>query len=399
MNIMENEKVENLDSSKVAGTQHNAITCDRELLAKGVATVQRAVSSRSTLPVLQGVLIETSNQGLHLIGTDLELSIETYVPVTSAGNFQILLPGKYFSEIVRRLPEREVVVEYDAEKRVATISSGKAVYEINSMDPSEYPLFPGVPDTPWWKVEGAKLANFVKGTAFCAAIEESRPFLTGVFMEFEESEVRLVATDSFRLALTRISLNNGTSTKKDRGLLIPARTLSEVARIVQGSDAEVEVYASENQVAFKCQETTIVSRLIEGQFPSYTRVIPQEYKTQIVVERTAFQESVDRISIMGKDEFGTIRLVAEDNVLTVSANAPEVGKAKDQITPVKITGDKGEIALKARYLMDVLKAVEDNEISLRLTGTVSPIIITQTDVESKDSGGFLYLIMPVTLNA
>lgn len=399
MSNMGNEKWENLASDNVATSQHNAISCDRELLANGVGTVQRAVSSRSTLPILQGVLIETTNQGLHLIGTDLELSIETYVPVTSAGDFHMVLPAKYFSEIVRRLPEREVVIEWDSEKRVATISSGKAVYEINSMDPGEYPLFPEVPDTPWWKVPGAKLSNFIKGTAFCAAIEETRPFLTGVFMEFKGNEVNFVATDSFRLAVTRVSERNSANAERDRGLLVPARTLSEVARIVQSSETEVEVYASENQVAFKCRETTIVSRLIEGQFPSYERVIPQQHSTSIVVERGAFQESVDRVSIMGKDEFGTIRLSAQDNVLTVSANAPEVGKALDQVATVKIEGENGEIALKARYLMDVLKAVEDKEICLKLTGTASPVIITQADVLSRDSGGFLYLIMPVTLNA
>ena len=398
MNTMENPNWENLDPGTVATPQNNVISCDRELLSKGVGTVQRAVSSRSTLPILQGVLVETSNKGLHLIGTDLELSIETYVPVTSAGNFQMVLPAKYLAEIVRRLPEREVVIQYDTVKRIATISSGKAVYEINSMDPGEYPLFPEVPDTPWWKVTGKKLANFVKTTVFCVAVEETRPFLTGVFMEFGENEVKLVATDSFRLALTRISCDDGSAKKRDKGLLVPARTLSEVARIVQGSDAEVEVYASENQVAFKWRETTIVSRLIEGQFPSYDRVIPQQYNTLIVVERETFQESVDRVSIMGQDEFGTIRLSGANDMLTVSANAPEVGKALDQVATVKIKDGNGEIALKARYLMDVLKAVEDEQISLKLTGSTSPVIITHVDDDSRHSGGFLYLIMPVTLN-
>lgn len=398
MNNVPNTNWENLDSGNVAAPQNNAISCDRELLAKGVGTVQRAVSSRSTLPILEGVLMETSGKGLHLIGTDLELSIETYVPVTSAGNFQMVLPAKYLAEIVRRLPEREVVIQYDTAKRVATISSGKAVYEINSMDPGEYPLFPEVPDTAWWKVTGKRLANFIKTTVFCVAMEETRPFLTGVFMEFGENEVKLVATDSFRLALTRVPSDDGFSTKRDKGLLIPARTLSEVARIIQGSEEQVEVYASENQVAFRWRETTIVSRLIEGQFPSYDRVIPQQYNTLIIVEREAFQESVDRVSIMGQDEFGTIRLSAANDTLTVSANAPEVGKALDEIAAIKVKDGNGEIALKARYLMDVLKAVEDERISLKLTGSTSPVVITQVDDDSRQQGGFLYLIMPVTLN-
>jgi DNA polymerase-3 subunit beta len=398
MNKMQNDTWENLNSSNAAISQSNVVSCDRELLVKGVGTVQRAVSSKSTLPILQGVLIETSNQGLHLIGTDLELSIETYVPITSSGDFQMVLPAKYLMEIVRRLPEREVVIKYDTGKRVATISSGKAVYEINSMDPREYPLFPDVPDTTWWRVTGNELAGFVKTTVFCVALEETRPFLTGVFMEFDENEVRFVATDSFRLALTRISSNDGFSRKRDKGLLVPAKTLSEVARIVQGSDAEVEVYASDNQVAFKWRETTIVSRLIEGQFPNYDRVIPQQYSTLIVVEREAFQECVDRVSILGQDEFGTIRLSAENDVLAVSANSPEIGRALDQVPTVRMKDGNGEIALKARYLMDVLKAVDDHQIALKLTGSTSPVIITHMDDNPKHSGGFLYLIMPVTLN-
>jgi len=377
----------------------NAVSCDRELLAKGVAIVQRGVSSRSTLPILQGMLIETSDKGLHLIGTDLESYIETYVPSSLTDSFRMVLPAKYLGEIVRRLPEREVVLRYDSEKRVAVISSGKAVYEINSMDPAEYPLFPEVPERAWWKVAGKELANFIKMTAFCVATEETRPFLTGVFMEFDENEVKLVATDSFRLALTRVSSENGFSRKRDKGLLIPARALNEVARILQNSDEEVEVYASENQVAFKWTDTTIVSRLIEGQFPSYERVIPQQHSTLIVVEREAFQESVERVSIMGQDEFGTVRLSARDTTLTVSANAPEVGRALDEISAIKVTEGNGEIALKARFITDVLKAVDDDEIAIKMTGgSTSPVILTQVESEPAKPVRFLYLIMPVSLN-
>ncbi|NLS45255.1 MAG: DNA polymerase III subunit beta [Firmicutes bacterium] len=377
---------------------HKAISCDRELLVKAVGTVYRAVSTRSTLPILQGMLIETSDQGLHLVGTDLELSIETYIPCTSSGEFKMVLPARYFTEIVRRLPKKEVIIDYNPEKRVAIISSGRAIYEINSMDPREYPLFPEVPDTSWWKVPGIKFADFIKGTVFCAAMEETRPFLTGVFMEFGKEGVKLVATDSFRLALINTSLTDGAPIETNKGLLVSARTLNEVARIVQSFDGEVGVYASENQVAFKCEDTNVVSRLIEGQFPNYSRVIPEEYSTLALIERETLLESVDRVSIMGKDEFGTMRLSIVDDVLTVSANAPEVGKAEDQIAIEKVSGPNGEIALKARYLMDVLKVLEDEKISLKLTGTVSPVIIDQAGVESGEPKEFLYLIMPVTLN-
>ncbi|MGE5588835.1 MAG: DNA polymerase III subunit beta [Clostridia bacterium] len=375
------------------------VSCERDDLATGAATVQRAVSSRTTLPILSGILIETTAEGLRLVGTDLELSVETFMPVSATGHAAMVLPARYFGEIVRRLPEKEVRIEFDPGKRVATISSGKAVYSINSMEAAEFPLFPQVEGNVWWKVQGKDLSEFVRQTAFAAATDENRPFLTGVLMSFGGNEARLAATDTFRLALRKVTLDGGNTASSEAGtgqMIVPARALNEVGRIVQNESGEVEIFASQNQVAFKCRKTTIVSRLIDGQFPNYDRVIPKAWKTRMVVDRLRLLDAVERVAVLGKDEFGTVKLGYGADTLSISANAPDVGMAFEEVAVGATEGERGETALRARYLLDALRAVADDELAIEVTGPVSPVVLRQARNESTD---YLYLIMPVTVNS
>lgn len=375
------------------------LSCDRDDLAASVATVQRAVSSRTTLPILSGVLIETTPDGLRLVGTDLELSVETYMPVSATAQAAMVLPARYLGEIVRRLPDKEVRIEFDPGRRVATISSGKAVYSINSMEPAEFPLFPQVQGDVWWTVPGKDLAEFVRQTAFAAATDENRPFLTGVLVSLDGGEARLVATDTFRLALRKVTLDREKSSPNESGvrqMIVPARAFAEVGRIVQSESGEVEIYASANQVAFKCRKTTIVSRLIDGQFPNYERVIPKTWKSRMVVDRARLLEAVERVAVLGKDEFGTVKLGYGGETLTISANAPDVGMAFEEVGVTATEGETGETALRSRYLLDVLRAVGDEELTLEVTGPVSPVVLRQAQDQPTD---YLYLIMPVTVNA
>ncbi|MEW5866853.1 MAG: DNA polymerase III subunit beta [Bacillota bacterium] len=374
------------------------ISCEREWLVAGIGIVQRGVSSRSTLPILSGTLLETTDNGLRLVGTDLELSIETYIPAMFTGQAAMVLPARYLGDIARRLPEKEVSIAFNPVKRTATVSSGRAVYCINSMDPAEFPLFPQVGGDVWWKVEGTALAQFVRQTAFAAATDENRPFLTGVLMAFDGREVRFAATDTFRLALRRVALGSEAGPSAPRQLIVPARAFVEVGKIVQTGEDEVEVYTSENQVAFKCQKTTIVSRVIDGQFPNYERVIPKNWRTRIVVDKARLLDAVERAAVMGKDEFGTVRLElgGETRAMMISANAPEVGNAQEEIAVSSSEGERSEVALRSRYLVDVLRVVDDEEISMETTGPVSPVVFRRPGENSRD---YLYLIMPVTVNA
>lgn len=373
------------------------ISCERDWLVAGIGIVQRGVSSRSTLPILSGTLLETTDSGLRLVGTDLELSIETYIPAMFTGQAAMVLPARYLGDIARHLPEKEVSIAFNPVKRTATISSGKAVYDINSMDPAEFPLFPQVGGDVWWKIEGKALAQFVRQTAFAAATDENRPFLTGVLMAFDGRQARFAATDTFRLALKRIELGSEEGFSAPRQVIVPARAFVEVGKIVQGGQDEVEVYASENQVAFKCQKTTIVSRVIDGQFPNYERVIPKGWRTRIEVDRARLLEAVERVAVMGKDEFGTVRMAlgGETTAVTISANAPEVGNAVEELAVSGIEGERSEVALRSRYLVDVLRAVDDEEIAVETTGPVSPVVFRRPGENASD---YLYLIMPVTVN-
>lgn len=372
------------------------ISCERDWLVAGAAIAGRGVSARSTLPILTGTLLETTQRGLRLVGTDLELSIETYVPASFTGQAAMVLPARYVADIARRLPENDVTIAFTATKRVATISSGKAVYDINSMDPAEFPLFPQVAGDLWWKLEGKALAQCIRQTAFAAATDENRPFLTGVLMAFDGAELKFAATDTFRLAVRRVMLAGGSGPQTARQVIVPARAFVEVGKVVQADEGEVEIYASENQIAFKCHRTTVVSRVIDGQFPNYERVIPKAWRTRALLDRPRFLDAVERVAVMGKDEFGTVRLAFKGDALSISANAPEVGNAFEEIGLTRTEGEQSEIALRSRYLLDVLRAVDEQEIAIETTGPVSPVVFR---APAENDNGYLYLIMPVTVNA
>ncbi len=380
------------------------ISCERGWLVAGVGIAQRAVSSRSTLPILSGMLLESTESGLRLVGTDLELSIETHVPAMFVGHASMVLPARYVGDIVRRLPEDEVTISFSAAKRTARISSGRAVYDINSMDPAEFPLFPQVGGDVWWKVEGKALAQYVRQTAFAASTDDNRPFLTGVLMAFGAGAAKFAATDTFRLALRQMPSGTGAETPPGTGtpepparqIIVPARAFVEVGKIVQAEETMVEVSASENQVAFRCGKTTIVSRLIDGQFPNYERVIPRAWRTRIRADRARLLEGVERVAVMGKDEFGTVRLALGGETIAISATAPEIGNALEEVPASGTEGERSEVSLRSRYLLDVLRAVDDEEILVETTGPVSPVVF-RSATEGADE--YLYLIMPVTVNA
>ncbi len=397
MRLMD-DPVEQEASREASGGTDNElrrIECQRDLLAAGAGIAARAASSRSTVPILTGVLVETTDRGLRLVGTDLELSIETYIPASFTGQAAMVLPSKYLCDIARRLPAEEVTITYSAARRIATITSGRALYEINCMDAAEFPLFPQVGGDAWWRTAGKSLADCVRQTAFGAATDENRPFLTGVLMAFSKGEVKFAATDGFRLALRRLAAGVSEGAQGSRQIIVPARAFVEVGRIVQGDEAEVEIFASENQVAFKCPQTTVVSRVIDGQFPNYERVIPKTWRSRALLDRQVFMDAVERVAVMGKDDFGTVRLALKGDTMTISANAREIGNAFEELAVASAEGEQSEIALRSRYLLDVLKAVEDREIAMETTGPVSPVVFRNA---RQDSGDYLYLIMPVTVN-
>ncbi|HHV61162.1 MAG TPA: DNA polymerase III subunit beta [Firmicutes bacterium] len=361
--------------------------CRRDDLAAGVQTAQKAVSSRTTLPILTGILLEEKNGKLRCVGTDLELSIETYIPAQIQEPGSLLLPARYISDIVRKLPEDHAVIE-TSETYVATLSSGRAIFKINGMDPSEFPIFPVIDEGIRFSIKGGTLKNLIKYTSFAAALEETRAFLTGVLFDVSSRGINMVATDTFRLALKREEC--AIELEGEKRVIVPARALNEVMRLIRENDETVEVVLGENQIAFMLGSTTVVSRLIEGQFPNYVQVIPKGYKTRLFVEPDKLLAAVERASLVGKDEFGTVKLVAGGDTLMIKANSPDVGQAFEEIAASK-EGEDGEIALRSRYLTDMLKVVDGDKISIELTGTISPACLRKDG-----SDDYIYLIMPVT---
>ncbi|NPV53135.1 MAG: DNA polymerase III subunit beta [Firmicutes bacterium] len=361
--------------------------CRRDDLVSGVQTVQKAVSARTTLPILSGILLEGRDGKLRCVGTDLELSIETYITAQVGEMGSLLLPARYISDISRKLPEDHAVVEA-SETYIATVSSGRAVFKINGMDPSEYPIFPVIDEGVRFGINGGILKNLIRYTSFAAALEETRAFLTGVLFDVAPKGINMVATDTFRLAMKREQYNM--ELEGERRVIVPARALNEVMRLIRENDEIVEVSLGENQIAFKFGETTIVSRLIEGQFPNYAQVIPKGFKTRLLVETDKLLAAVERASLVGKDEFGTVKLAVSNDTLMIRANSPDVGQAFEEIAASR-EGEDGEIALRSKYLTDVLKVIDGERIYIELTGAISPACFRE-----EKSDDYIYLIMPVT---
>ncbi len=361
--------------------------CPRETLHQGLQTVQRAVSTKTTLPILTGILLEAGKDRLRLLATDLELGIECFVPVQTILEGSIVLEGKYLTEIVRRLPDEEVELIFDEEKKMAEIRCAKSVFLVHSMPAADFPSLPENEGDLYLQIEQPTFRQMVKETSFAVALDDTRPFLTGVLLELDENRVRMVATDTSRLALRQIPAEQ---TYQRTQALIPTKTLLEASRLATSSgEEEMKITIGPKHVSFELDAIKIVSRLIEGQFPSYQQVIPKQYQTKVQIQRLAFLQAAERASLLGREGTSVIKLQISGEKMTLSANVPEVGQAYEEVAITK-DGNDAEIAFNARFITDVLRTLDAPEILLELTGVHSPGLVKPASEEE-----YTYVIMPV----
>lgn len=375
------------------------ITLSRDQLTNGVGTVLRAVSPKSTLPILSGIKMEAFEAQVRLTATDLEFGIETTIDAQVETSGRVVVPARYFAEISRKLPAQDVILRFNTAESTLEISSGKASFSIKTMDPDEFPSLPEISDgSPWYIPEG-DLRKLVRETALAASTEDARPFLTGVSVTTDPSSITMVATDSFRLAYRTIALAD--DTRPQRTCIIPARMLNELARnLTADGTRDVCVMISERQAMFRTGSTTYVTRLLEGQFPDYTQVLPKTYNTRITADTAALLAAVERTSLLGKDESGkdeysTVRLAISadgegEGLVTVSASTTEVGKAREELA-VRMEGPDVQVSIRARYLTEVLKVLSEDQVTLDFTGPLNPIALRPLGDDN-----YIYLIMPLT---
>ena len=363
------------------------VIATKESLSYGVQVVQKAVSGKSPLPILSGILLQAKDNLLKITGTDLDIGIECNIPVTVAEEGSVVVPAKYFNEIVKKLPDTKIEIDLKKENNQIIIKYGQSEININGLPAEDYPMLPVIDKDYSITLKGNLFKSMIKQTVFASSFDNARPVFTGCLMDIKEDELNLVATDTHRLAYRRVKIDNQGSLA-NHSIIIPAKTLVEVNRLIN-EETEVTVSITENQILFEMDEISLISRLIEGQFPNYRQVIPTEFKSKVRIKTKDLLESAERASLMAREGSSVIKISVEDYNMTISSNSPEIGKIQENL-PVFLDGDGTQISFNSKYFTDVLKVIESEEVNLELTGSLSPGI-----VKPVENNNFIYLILPV----
>jgi len=369
------------------------VNCSKDELLYAVQVVSRAVSSKNTMPVLGGILLKAENNILNFRATDLEIAVECSIPVEVVEPGIRVIPGRYFAEIVKKLPSGPLNIRGNSSMGLE-IRYEQSELSINGYDPDEFPSFPELQGDFSGHMDQDLFKAMIKQVSVAASSDETRPVFTGVLMEIQDNQVTMVATDTHRLAM-RTGVWKGPAQQEKVSMIIPSRTMVEVARVVGDLPDPLYIMPGSNQVYFRSGEITIISRLIDGQYPIYRQVIPDQdrFKTKIRVRTKKLLEAVERAALLSRDDLkeksNLIRIRAEGEIISINSNSPEIGKIYEEV-PIYLEGEGLEIVFNSRYLMDALKVVDVEEIYLQLTGALSPGIITGVD-----HGEYLYLILPV----
>ncbi|KMJ60445.1 DNA polymerase III subunit beta [Bacillus sp. LL01] len=369
----------------------------RDKLVQSVQDVLKAVSSRTTIPILTGIKIVATEEGVTLTGSDSDISIESFIPCEEEGSEyvevkaagSIVLQARFFSEIIKKLPMDTVEIEVQSQY-VTTIRSGKSEFNLNGQDAAEYPHLPQIEEQNAFRVPTDLLKNIIRQTVFAVSTSETRPILTGVNWKLENHELICIATDSHRLALrkAKVEAENDISCN----VVIPGKSLNELNKILDDTSELLDIVVTENQVLFKAKNILFFSRLLDGNYPDTSRLIPAESKTDITVTTKEFLQAIDRASLLAREGRNNVVKLAtlEADTLEVSSNSPEVGKVVEQVQSNSIEGEELKISFSAKYMMDALKALEGNEILINFTGAMRPFVIKTLHDDS-----MLQLILPV----
>lgn len=373
------------------------VTSLQENLARGLQIAGRAVSTRGSLPILGNVLLRTENGRLKLTATNLEVGINVWVPAKVDDEGAITVPAKLFTDFVNSLPPGPTELSLNVRTKTVHLKSGPYEANFKGLDAEEFPTIPVAPDKPTTKLSKSTLRRMIGEVAFVATTDDSRPVLTGVLTTFEGDKATMAAADPYRLSVRTASLLAKVEGKIE--VIIPARSLQEVQRIIDDSEDPVEIFITPNgsQVIFHTQEADLVSRVIEGQFPNYRQVIPTgKAATRIIVQREELLQATRLASLFARDSANMLRFQVDPSAqspLVISANAAEVGDNTAKVDAT-VDGQSTTIAFNSRFISDALGSVTAPEIALELGGPLAPGVIK---IVGDDS--YLHVVMPLRIPA
>ncbi len=366
-------------------------TVSPSALSTCIGLAARAVSPRSTLPVLSNLLIEAKNEQLTITATNLDLSISTSVEATVLEEGRTTIPARLFSDYVASLPEVPCALELDPTTQITKITCGTLRTNMHGIDAAEFPpLAVRQPDVTV-QVGSEELERAIAQTAMAASSDEASPVLTGVLLQIEGTRLTLAATDRHRLAVKTLEVEVKGELPKGGGVIVPARHLSEVARAINPSRPVVGISFAEqrNQIFFTIGNVEITSRLIDGNYPNYAQVIPSQATTTVSLDTDVLLRSAKTASVLARDAANPVRLHVADNMVTLIAKTAEVGDHEAPLN-AKVTGDDVKVAFNAKYMLDALSVLGSDEVQLSFNGALQPGVIRPVDTDD-----YLCIIMPV----
>ncbi len=381
------------------------LICSQTELNSALQLVSRAVSNRPTHPVLANVLL-TADAGtgkLSLTGFDLNLGIQTSLIASIESSGAITLPSKLFSEIISKLSsDSPITLISDDSKNQVKITSKSGTYQVRSMDADDFPELPIVENESFLKINASSFANSLRSTLFASSTDEAKQILTGVNLSFNKHSIKSAATDGHRLAVLSlqdvISSDNESKIYENIEITLPSRSLREVERFLSSckSDTEISFFYDQGQVVFISSDQIVTTRTLDGTYPNYNQLIPDDFQHTLELDRKNFILALDRISVLAEQHNNVVKISTNkrESLLNITAEAQDLGSGFESI-PINFDSDDIEIAFNSRYLLEGLKIIETDSILLKFNAPTTPAIFTPND----DSKQFLYLVMPVQIRS
>ncbi|MGN1223092.1 MAG: DNA polymerase III subunit beta [Christensenellales bacterium] len=361
------------------------LICEGLDLVEAVMKVIKAASNKTVNPILEGIKLTAEDDTLTLVATDSELAIEKKIKANVLVEGETVVPGKFFSEFVKKLANEQVELDLNEKNQLKIKYTDSEVY-IQCLNAIEYPTIQKIDNAQFFTIAQNNFKNLIEKTIFSVALDDSRPILKGCLFEIEENTITSVALDGFRLAKATYPILEQTARTS---VIVPGRSLNEISKLLDDADENIRVFIQRNYLMVQVNNTKIITRLIDGDFINYKQIINNSFSTQVIINKSQFEDSLDRASILGRvSNDNIVKLQMKDNILTLTASS-EIGNVTEKINIV-LNGADLSICFDSRFLKDCLKSIQDEFIKLCFTSSVSPCIIT-----ANEGNNYLFLILPL----
>jgi len=358
---------------------------EKEVLLSGIQTVQNIITSKTALPILSNILIESQVKGLKLTATDLDIGISCVIPVETKEAGAITIPAKRFGDIIRELPTNEVNL-VTKKNNLVVIETKSCQFKIMGLSRDEFPRLPEFKDKEAIKLEQAVLKDMLKLTSFAVSFDEARYILNGILFSIKKNNLTLVATDGKRLAVIEKKLKQ--ESDKDLSIIVPIKAIQELNRNLK-EEGELSLVLGGNQAMFDLGKVVVVSRLIEGEFPDFEQVVPAASENKIKIDREEFLLAVKRAALLSTPDYQAVKLEVFKDKMVVSKSTPDIGESREEV-PIEYKGKETVIGFNPSYLIDVLKNLPDQAIAFEVTDSEKPGVIR--------INGYVYVVLPMRLS-